>query len=280
MTAIGPFVERVGDFLLQYGIAAKTSASASVGFATPFGAPPNVVISPFWDGQRAEVGHAETLDRVQADRFVVASSNAAANYFVCWFAFGRAPGAARPELVLRSGDLVMLGGRQAKPGGSSFTVAHGLDIDLPNVQVSPHWDAAGRGVGHAETVNASDGNQFAGTSGNAAPTYGVQYLVTGARRGSRPTDRAVAEFEVGESIVRIGRYPRPAKGTYNYAISGAAASGPHPVVIVSPQWETPGGAVGHAETLSRVESHVFSTSSGNAASNYFVSWLAIARRSG
>jgi len=278
MTAVGPFVERVGDFLLQYGIAPKTAASQSVAFATPFGAPPNVVISPFWDGQNAEVGHAETLERVAADRFELISNNAAGNYFVCWVALGRAPDAARPELVLRHGDLIMTGGRQVKMAQTSYVVSHGLDLQLPTVQVSPHWDGAGRGVGHAETVNAVNGDEFSGASGNAAPTYGVQYLVAGARAGSRPADARVAAFDVGDSILRIGRYDRPNKGTHNYAISGAAASDPHPVVVVSPHWLTPSRGVGHAETLSEIGGHFFSTSSGNAASNYFVSWLSITRR--
>ena len=280
MTAIGPFVERVDDFLLQYGIAAKTAVSETVEFARPFAGAPNVVISPFWDGQRAEVGHAETLERVQPTHFTVTSNNAASNYFVCWLALGRAPGTSGTDIVLRHGDLVMLGGRQPKMAGTSVTVAHNLGIDRPNVQVSPHWDSAGSGVGHAETINASDANAFSAASDNAAMTYAVQYLVAGARAGSRPGDSRVAEFEVGDSILRIGRYARPDKGTHAYAITGADISDPHPVVIVSPHWETPNRGVGHAETLSHIEGHVFSTSSGNAAGNYFISWLAIARRPG
>ena len=49
-----------------------------------------------------------------------------------------------------------------------------------------------------------------------------------------------------------------------------------PVVVVSPFWQNQGSAVGAIETIDTVSLESFSVASGNAASNYYVNWIAIA----
>jgi hypothetical protein len=51
-----------------------------------------------------------------------------------------------------------------------------------------------------------------------------------------------------------------------------------PVVILTPFWDGQGDGVGFIETLDHVSHGEFRLVSGNAADNYFVSWVAIGRR--
>ena len=48
-----------------------------------------------------------------------------------------------------------------------------------------------------------------------------------------------------------------------------------PRVVVTPFWEEAGRAVGDTETIDRVTEDDFVLFSNNAASNYFVSWIAV-----
>jgi hypothetical protein len=45
-----------------------------------------VLVTSFWSGQNAEVGHVETLQEVNRFFFVIGSENTARNYFVNWMA--------------------------------------------------------------------------------------------------------------------------------------------------------------------------------------------------
>lgn len=49
-----------------------------------------------------------------------------------------------------------------------------------------------------------------------------------------------------------------------------------PVVVVSPFWQNVGAQVGNIETIDTVSRESFSLVSGNAGTNYFVNWIAIA----
>jgi hypothetical protein len=49
-------------------------------------------------------------------------------------------------------------------------------------------------------------------------------------------------------------------------------------VVVTPYWRTSTGNVPYAETLNAVDTHYFEVASGNSASNYYVSFIAIGPR--
>jgi hypothetical protein len=49
-----------------------------------------------------------------------------------------------------------------------------------------------------------------------------------------------------------------------------------PEIVVSPFWKNSGQGVGYIETITSISLESFTINSGNAASNYFVTWIAIA----
>jgi hypothetical protein len=51
-----------------------------------------------------------------------------------------------------------------------------------------------------------------------------------------------------------------------------------PGVVVSPYWKGQGEQVGDSETIMAVTRRNFTVVSGNAANNYFVSWIAVGQR--
>ncbi len=81
---------RGADLHVEWGIVNKPKeGSLTVKFKNRFDDPPVVQLTPFWDGQGAEVGHVETLEQVTHGEFKLVSGNAADNYFVSWVAIGR-----------------------------------------------------------------------------------------------------------------------------------------------------------------------------------------------
>lgn len=280
MANTGAWAVETGDHLIQFGVSPKTGVEGHVPFARSFGAPPSVVVSPYWEGRSSEVGHAETVDSVGTGEFVLMSNNGASDYFVSWIAAGPREGVSRPRLGIEAGDMYMsFGGfRRAEPAA--------LLVDLgpvyaaaPNVQVSPFWEGQRSGVGHAETIEFVDRETFSIVGGNAAPNYRVSWIAAGPKAGVDPT----SAFEIGDVLVVTGLATKTgplARQALGPASTRFAAP---PTLILSPLWKGQGAGVGHAETLNRVErttggDYYFETVSGNAAGNYCVSWLAIGRR--
>ncbi len=74
--------------LIQSGVFNKTeSGTMTINFPTQFGAPPTVVVSPYWPGTN-QVGNIETVTAVTSTSFNVSSGNYGAQYFVNWVAVG------------------------------------------------------------------------------------------------------------------------------------------------------------------------------------------------
>lgn len=48
-----------------------------------------------------------------------------------------------------------------------------------------------------------------------------------------------------------------------------------PIVVVSPFWQNVGAQVGNIETIDTVSLESFTIVSNNAATNYYVNWIAI-----
>jgi hypothetical protein len=67
----------------------KTQSIQTFKFNVTFEKPPIVLVSPYWEGEHTEVGHAETIDTIEQNQCTLASGNAATtNYLVNWVAIG------------------------------------------------------------------------------------------------------------------------------------------------------------------------------------------------
>lgn len=78
-----------GNLLILRGTYNKTGNGLySVQFGETYARPPVVLLTPFWQGQNAQVGNIETLNTVTETGFTGYSLNAGPNYFVEWVAIG------------------------------------------------------------------------------------------------------------------------------------------------------------------------------------------------
>jgi hypothetical protein len=186
---------QAGDLVLEFGRAPKTGVSLTVPLRFPFAHPPNIQVSPFWEGQRRGVGHAETLSRVDRRSFDVWSDNRAPDYFVSWLAAGtprrdlpprEAEGLGRGWFVseFRVGDMELRTQRGPlfRRGGAGFIGIGSPFAAPPTVVVTPLWEGQGRGVSHAETITVIEPHAVRLAASNAAPNYFVSMLAIGPRR--------------------------------------------------------------------------------------------------
>lgn len=242
MTCETTTVLEANDRFIQFGCARKTAVECLIPFARRFDTPPRVVVTPFWEEAGREVGHAETIDRVTEDEFVLFSNNAAPNYFVSWIAVGYARGGRASHNVhfAQVGDLVLEMGRTAKTSVSVtsrllFPFAH-----TPNVQVSPFWEGQRSGVGHAETVGRIAQGSFDAWSDNRAANYFVSWLAAGTGRADLPPRRSrrhpgvtFSDFPVGDMLFKTLRYRVGSGGVQNLSWGPPEFAVP-PTVVVTP----------------------------------------------
>jgi hypothetical protein len=64
----------------------RNGGPLSIKFSKSFTAPPNVVVTSFWENQGLEVAHDETIESVSTTGFNITSQNAGPNYYVSWIA--------------------------------------------------------------------------------------------------------------------------------------------------------------------------------------------------
>jgi hypothetical protein len=81
-------VQTTAAAFIQTGKTLKNAIFITVTFPQAFSAIPNVVVAPHWDGHSSGVGFPETINTISRTNFTLASSNAAANYYVQWIAIG------------------------------------------------------------------------------------------------------------------------------------------------------------------------------------------------
>jgi hypothetical protein len=186
----------VGDLLIEMGRTPKRSVTVTPQLLAGFGQPPSIQVSPFWNGQRRGVGHAETVGRVAQNSFDVLSDNGASNYFVSWLAVGT----RRPDLPPNEeipgvpgvhaywdfpvGDMLIRTARiQVRHGGAG---AVGLGVPAfaatPTVVLTPFWEGQGRGVTHAETLSDVEPHIIVRAADNSAENYFLSMLAIGPRR--------------------------------------------------------------------------------------------------
>lgn len=183
-----------GDLILEVGRTAKSTVSVTERLRYPFAHPPNLQLSPFWEGQRRGVGHAETLGRVAQDSFDVWSDNRAANYHVSWLAAGtwrtdlppreaEAPfgrGWFYSDFPVRDMLIRTMRGPRRSGGDLNVSIGPGF-VAPPTVIVTPFWEGQRRGVGHAETLNWVEPHFVRLASGNGAENYFLSMLAIGPR---------------------------------------------------------------------------------------------------
>jgi hypothetical protein len=180
---------RIGDLILEMGRTLKTNVSLTVPLGYPFARPPNIQVSPFWDGQRSGVGHAETIGRVTRNSFDVWSDNRAPNYWVSWIAAGTwrtdlapdesLPGWSYQDFPVRDMLVRTVRGRFRDAHSHPVLIGAPQFAAPPTVVVSPFWEGENRGVGHAETLNWVEPHMLMLTAGNGAPNYFVSMLAIG-----------------------------------------------------------------------------------------------------
>jgi hypothetical protein len=92
------------------------------------------------------------------------------------------------------------------------------------------------------------------------------------------TGTALAHIHVeklGTSLLQSGTVLKSTPGALEIQFRQPFAS--TPVVVVSPFWNGSGQGVGYIETVTSINEHAFVVNSSNAASNYYVTWIAIGR---
>ncbi|HEY3770933.1 MAG TPA: hypothetical protein VGN44_19825 [Candidatus Angelobacter sp.] len=223
----------------------KTGPTLNVTFNPPFAKPPVVIVtSSLMGGTRMD--SVETVTAISTTGATIVSGNQASNYFVNVLAI---------DVDSQSvNGLPVIAGSAPKTGNN-------LNIQmsqppLPSVNlVSPFWQGSNGGVGGVETVIAETSSGTTVTSGNmAASNYFAEYV------------NAALNVTAGVQAGIVNK-----QGTVQRVYFTRQWLTP-PYVFVSP-WYTSG--VGNVEFITAVTDTYFEVTSGNHASNYFVSWMAV-----
>lgn len=74
-------------------------------------------------------------------------------------------------------------------------------------------------------------------------------------------------------VIRAGKILKAAVGPLEIPFGYKFAS--PPVVLLTSYWQGGAGEVGHIETVTAVDNDFCVITSGNAAANYFVDWMAV-----
>jgi hypothetical protein len=96
--------------------------------------------------------------------------------------------------------------------------------------------------------------------------YSIEYLA--ADRGASSFQDSMTAF----TQIETGTYNKTGSGIYRVYFQSPFSL--PPVVFLSPWWNGTQGNLGSIETILDVTNEYFDAISGNAASNYFVNWMA------
>ncbi len=264
----------VGDWIILYGCSNKMQANQRYDFGIEFDSAPVVLISPFWENVHSNVGHAETLSRIESDHFILTSNNGHPSYFVNWMAVGTRSGVETPFLsAIAIDDLILQFGSQIKSEPVEHTYGYSAQYATevtPFVVVSPYWRGSAHGVGHEETLSYVNDTAFSVYQHNWGDDFFVQYLAAGAVSAIA---HSVGRFQIDEeTVMHIGRVNKVAETA---RVSFSRSFDSPPVILINAEWSN--DRVGRAETIKNIDADSFTVVSGNAASNYFVNWIAIGR---
>jgi len=88
---------------------------------------------------------------------------------------------------------------------------------------------------------------------------------------------AVHVEKLGTSILQSGTVLKSTSGALEIQFRQPFAS--PPVVLISPFWNGSDRGVGYIETITSINENAFVVNSSNAATNYYVTWIAVGRAS-
>jgi len=238
----------------------RTTDPVMVSFPTAFDHTPAVLVTPFWRGQGASVGSIETILTTNLnDECKITSGNQASNYWVNILAID--------PTVTSIGTLGVNAGVQPKmqAGQVSINFADHLKSNDPVVLLAPQWTAV---VGYTEYLVGSAASEVSTYSQNMAPggAYAIEYLA--ADRGASSFQDLTTTF----TQIETGTYNKTGSGTYRVYFQSPFTV--PPVVFLSSWWNGTQSTLGSIETVTDVTNEYFDAISGNAASNYFVNWMA------
>jgi hypothetical protein len=223
----------------------KTGTTLNVTFNPPFAKPPVVIVTSSLMGGTG-MNNVETVTAISTTGATIISGNQASNYFVNVLAI---------DVDSQSvNGLPVIAGSAPKTGNSVNIPL--TQPPLPSVNlVSPFWQGSNGGVGGVETVAAEASSGITVTSGNAAASNYFAEYVNAALSASAGVHAGIVNKQ----------------GTVQRVYFTRQWLAP-PYVFVSP-WYTSG--VGSVEFITAVTDTYFEVTSGNHASNYFVSWMAV-----
>lgn len=230
----------------------KTVATIQITFAAPFSAPPIVILSPSWD---SPVGNVETVTNVTATGCTIVSGNMAADYMVNVLAMDASTGNFG-ALPLQAGMLNKTAQKVA--GESPATLFSSAD---PVTLLTAYWPGSNGGVGYLDTLDDCAASEFGVVSSNSAPQYYVNFLRANPGVGS-----------AGGQTLQAGIANKTGGGELRVYFATPFTTAP--VVVISPWWNDANSGVGQNDTVTQVTRDYFVVNSGNAAPNYFTSWMA------
>jgi hypothetical protein len=251
----------------------RTSDPISINFPQPFEQAPAVLVTPFWKGETTSVGSIETVKTpVTAAGCKITSGNQDPNYWVNVLAIDT----TEPALVvapdngqqsLSIGKLGVTAGVHAKmqAGLTTINFATRLKSNDPVVLLAPQWTSP---VGYTECLVGSAASEISTYSQNMASggAYSIEYLAA---------DRGASSFrDPSTSFTQIETGTCNKTGSGIYRVYFQSRFSVPPIVFLSPWWNGTQGNLGSIETLLDVTNEYFDAISGNAASNYFVNWVA------
>ena len=249
----------------------RTTDPISVNFPTPFEQAPVVLVTPFWKGEGKPVGSIETvLSPVTPGDCKISSGNQASNYWVNVLAIDpREPALViSPDNGNRSlGKLGINAGVHAKlqAGQTTINFASPLKSNDPVVLLASQWTAP---VSYTECLVGSAASEISIYSQNKASdgAYSIDYLA--ADRGASSFRDPTTAF----TQIETGTYNK--SGSEIYRVYFQSPFSAPPVVFLSSWWNGTQGDLRSIETLLDVTNEYFEAISDNAASNYFVNWVA------
>jgi hypothetical protein len=230
----------------------KTGTTIQLTFATAFSQPPTVIVSPAYS---SPVGNVETVTAISTTGCTIVSGNMAADYIVNVLAVDTST-TAFGSLPMQAGMLNKTS--QTVTGESTGGRFSSSD---PVTLLTSYWQGSTGGVGFLDTLDDSAATEFSVISGNMAANYYTNFLRANPGVGSESgkTLQAGIANKTGSGELRV------------YFATPFAAP---PVVVLSPWWNDANAGVGRIDTVTQVTRDYFVVNSGNAAPNYFTSWMA------
>lgn len=221
-----------------------------------YNSPPTVILTPYWKGSTGQVGHVPTINSVSNNGCEIVSGNAASNYFV--------------NVLSVDNNVATVGGRPADSGsalkeGSTNEIIFNNTLEDPDpvILLSAYWKKQGSEVGSIETLDDSAASECKVISGNAASNFYTNYVALSL--GIYTTANG--------QLLQSGITNKTGGGKHRVYFSQAFKT--PPTVALSPWWNDANSQVGSIETLVKVTTYYFEFISNNAATNYFVNWVAI-----